>query len=181
MMGIGISRREFARRERCSEGAVRKALDAGRLKALPDGSLDPAQLGSRWRTGYRVPANRAVAQSSIQVVRKVRVSRGKIDFSDLYTNIDKLTERLYSAMDDLDIDFVQTQVALYYLLLFNISLLDASLTNADFIEVTPDGWEVSMRRAIEVASRERNIGPVAALLRNQLEEAYGVLEERSLR
>lgn len=41
----GISIREFARRDGCSEGTVRKALKAGRLAALADGTLDPELIG----------------------------------------------------------------------------------------------------------------------------------------
>lgn len=42
---MGLSRREFAGAEGCSEGAVRYALRQGRLAARPDGTLDPSQLG----------------------------------------------------------------------------------------------------------------------------------------
>jgi hypothetical protein len=49
-MTDGITIREFARREGCSEGTVRKAIKAGRLAVLVDGSLDPALVGT-WRAG----------------------------------------------------------------------------------------------------------------------------------
>ena len=45
---MGLSRREFAKAEGCSEGAVRNALKQKRLKLRPDGTLDPSQLGRRW-------------------------------------------------------------------------------------------------------------------------------------
>jgi hypothetical protein len=45
---MGLSRREFAKSEGCTEGAVRYALKQGRLAARPDGTLDPSQLGGRW-------------------------------------------------------------------------------------------------------------------------------------
>ncbi|MGF6309947.1 hypothetical protein ABIB82_004056 [Bradyrhizobium sp. i1.8.4] len=45
---MGLSRREFAKREGYTEGAVRNALKGGRLVALPDGTLDPSQLGGDW-------------------------------------------------------------------------------------------------------------------------------------
>lgn len=47
----GISIREFARREGCSEGAVRKAIKAGRLATLADGTLDADLIGT-WRTSH---------------------------------------------------------------------------------------------------------------------------------
>lgn len=52
-MSAGISIREFARRDGCDDGLVRRALKAGRLKALPDGTIDPALVGSGWRKTNR--------------------------------------------------------------------------------------------------------------------------------
>jgi hypothetical protein len=49
----GISIREFARREGCNDKLVRRALEGGKLKANPDGSLDPALVGTGWRHGNR--------------------------------------------------------------------------------------------------------------------------------
>jgi hypothetical protein len=45
---MGLSRREFAKSEGCTEGAVRYALKKKRLVARPDGTLDASQLGRRW-------------------------------------------------------------------------------------------------------------------------------------
>ena len=45
----GLSIREFARREGCSDTLVRRAITQGRLKAKKDGTLDPALIGSLWR------------------------------------------------------------------------------------------------------------------------------------
>jgi hypothetical protein len=45
---MGLSRREFAKSEGCTEGAVRYAIKQGRLVARPDGTLDASQLGRRW-------------------------------------------------------------------------------------------------------------------------------------
>ncbi|MDR5743248.1 hypothetical protein QCE73_08780 [Caballeronia sp. LZ029] len=49
---MGISIREFGRRERCDESTVRRAIREGRLSRLPNGKLDAALVGSPWR-----PAN----------------------------------------------------------------------------------------------------------------------------
>lgn len=46
---MGLSIREFARREGCSDTLVRRAITQGRLKAKKDGTLDPALIGSPWR------------------------------------------------------------------------------------------------------------------------------------
>ena len=40
----GLSIREFARREGCSDTLVRRAITQGRLKAKKDGTLDPALI-----------------------------------------------------------------------------------------------------------------------------------------
>jgi hypothetical protein len=50
---MGISIREFARRDGCSDMLVRKAIKAGRLPALADGTLDPLLVGSGWRKANR--------------------------------------------------------------------------------------------------------------------------------
>ena len=55
----GISIREFARREGCSDKLVRNALFAAKLKALPDGTLDPGLVGTGWRHGNRHRAETA--------------------------------------------------------------------------------------------------------------------------
>lgn len=52
-MSAGISFREFARRDGCSDKVVRRAVSEGKLKSLPDGSLDPELVGTGWRKGNR--------------------------------------------------------------------------------------------------------------------------------
>ncbi len=59
MQGIAI--REFARRDGCSDTVVRQdGIRKGMLKPFPDGSLDPALVGTGWRAGNRKPASPAV-------------------------------------------------------------------------------------------------------------------------
>ena len=50
---IGVSIREFSRRDNCDEKLVRRAIKSGRLVALPDGKLDPALVGTGWRRTNR--------------------------------------------------------------------------------------------------------------------------------
>ena len=50
---MGISVRDFARREGCSDTSVRKALKVGRLHLLADGTIDPALVGLAWRKANR--------------------------------------------------------------------------------------------------------------------------------
>ncbi len=49
----GISIREFARREGCSDRLVRRAVEQGKLHALSNGKLNPELVGSGWRHGNR--------------------------------------------------------------------------------------------------------------------------------
>jgi hypothetical protein len=48
---LGISRREFARLDGCTETRVRQAIAEGRLSVLADDSLDRALVGTAWREG----------------------------------------------------------------------------------------------------------------------------------
>ena len=57
----GISIREFARRDKCNERLVRRAIENGHLTALKDGSLDPKLVGSGWRKRNRDRADKAKA------------------------------------------------------------------------------------------------------------------------
>ena len=59
---IGISLREFARRDGCSDMAVRKAIKEGHLHKLSDGSLDPDLVGTGWRASNR----RATSDGTIE-------------------------------------------------------------------------------------------------------------------
>lgn len=45
---MGLSIRQYAVHRGCSHTAVRKALAAGRITALEDGSIDPAQADREW-------------------------------------------------------------------------------------------------------------------------------------
>ncbi|HEY8622695.1 MAG TPA: hypothetical protein VIM74_02420, partial [Casimicrobiaceae bacterium] len=50
---LGISIREFARRDGCNEKLVRRFIKDGRLGALADGTLDPALVATGWRLNNR--------------------------------------------------------------------------------------------------------------------------------
>jgi hypothetical protein len=45
---MGLSRRAYAAHRGCSESAVRKALATGRIRAEPDGTIDPARADAMW-------------------------------------------------------------------------------------------------------------------------------------
>jgi hypothetical protein len=68
-MSDGISIREFARRDGCSEGLVRRAVGSGRLAALPDGLIDPRLVGSGWRKANRRKASEEIAPAAPDLQR----------------------------------------------------------------------------------------------------------------
>lgn len=58
-MPKGLSIREFARRDGCSEKLVRRKIQSGHLIALDDGSIDPKLVGTAWRDSARPGADTA--------------------------------------------------------------------------------------------------------------------------
>jgi hypothetical protein len=48
-MAQGLTQTEFARLSGCVQSTVGSAVRAGRLALLPDGGIDPAQVGTQWR------------------------------------------------------------------------------------------------------------------------------------
>lgn len=63
---IGISIREFARRDGCNEKLVRRAIKEKKLSAHEDGSLDPKLVGTAWRQTNRrsAPADKSADKSA---------------------------------------------------------------------------------------------------------------------
>ena len=45
---MGVSRQSYAAQRGVSEAAVRKAMTAGRITTLPDGTIDPAREDTEW-------------------------------------------------------------------------------------------------------------------------------------
>ena len=56
-MADAISIREFARREHVSDTLVHQALKQGRLAKRPDGTMDPALVGTGWRASAPAGGN----------------------------------------------------------------------------------------------------------------------------
>lgn len=68
-MSIGISIREFARRDDCDPKLVRRAIASGRLRPLPDGTLAAELVGSGWRqTNRRKPAAEGIQKQAERAV-----------------------------------------------------------------------------------------------------------------
>jgi hypothetical protein len=72
---MGLSRREFAKSEDCTEGAVRYAIKKGRLVARPDGTLDASQLGRRWMRNLQPSTKTRVKRNAnpAQIARVTQV------------------------------------------------------------------------------------------------------------
>jgi hypothetical protein len=84
---MGLSRREFAKSEGCTEGAVRYALKQGRLVVRTDGTLDASQLGGRWRLNTAGASKRRAKReaSTAQTARVTQVSAQiPVDVAEYY-------------------------------------------------------------------------------------------------
>lgn len=89
-MSEGISIREYARRRGVSDTAVRKALKAGRIVALPDGKIDEVAANLAWQSNTDpsfqrgAQANRAepIAPAPVQSRLSPRPSRPVVDDDD---------------------------------------------------------------------------------------------------
>lgn len=93
---MGVSRREFARRVGVGESAVRKAIDAGRIELLPDGTIDPNRAAKSWarqtdparskvRTKSTAVRTEQDAADAVTLIRRIlseegAESTGQIDF-----------------------------------------------------------------------------------------------------
>lgn len=94
-MRTGISIREFARRDGCSDTLVRKALKTGHLKAFEDGTLDPELVGSGWREANRKAANphaNTDANSANPTNNVVRIAAVRAPPKDLPPDEDDIAE-----------------------------------------------------------------------------------------
>jgi hypothetical protein len=66
---MGISIRAYARHRGVSDAAVRKAIKAGRVTALPDGTIDPSRADQQWGSNTDQAKQRAVPNEAIRSVR----------------------------------------------------------------------------------------------------------------
>ena len=88
-MAVGVSRRELARQLKVTENAVRKAITAGRIEVLPDGSIDLEAARTAWlaRTdpahsrvgGAPVVRTAEDAQQAVALIRRVLREEGAAD------------------------------------------------------------------------------------------------------
>lgn len=69
---MGLSIRAYARHRGVSHVAVKKAIDTGRITALPDGTIDPDAADAQWAQNTLQP-RRAVAQEQVSSSKARRV------------------------------------------------------------------------------------------------------------
>ncbi len=65
---MGLSIRAYARHRGVSHVAVKKAIDTGRITALPDGTIDPDAADAQWAQNTLQP-RRAAAQEKVGTPR----------------------------------------------------------------------------------------------------------------
>lgn len=94
----GISIREFARRDGCSDKVVRRKIESGHLQALPDGKLHPALVGTDWRARpSRTSATAAISADTVRVSAPVSADLSAVSARDDET-LDEAAERLAPTM-----------------------------------------------------------------------------------
>ncbi|MBS1941695.1 MAG: elements of external origin [Bacteroidetes bacterium] len=64
---MGLSIRAYARHRGVSHVAVKKAIDTGRIRPLPDGTIDPQAADAQWAQNTLQP-RKAIAQEVVQEV-----------------------------------------------------------------------------------------------------------------
>lgn len=76
---IGISIREFARREECNDKLVRRAIEQKKLVTLEDGKLDPSLVGSEWckKNRNKPPADKGADKSADKKTVRTTVLDGR--------------------------------------------------------------------------------------------------------
>ena len=89
---MGMSQRAYARHRGLSEAAVRKAIKAGRISAMPDGTIDQVTADRQWegntnpRMGSEGAASQSTSGSLLQaraVHEVVKVQTSKVRLSKL--------------------------------------------------------------------------------------------------
>jgi hypothetical protein len=66
---MGISIRAYARQRGVSDAAVRKAIKAGRITPLPDGTIDPSRADKQWGSNTDQAKQRPIPNEAVQAVR----------------------------------------------------------------------------------------------------------------
>lgn len=70
----GISLREFAMRDGCSEKLVRRGISRGYITRFPDGSVDQKFIGTGWRESARIAGAMEIAADTPMKPVRAQVS-----------------------------------------------------------------------------------------------------------
>jgi hypothetical protein len=124
---LGISVREFARRDGCSEKLVRRHVERGGITKLPDGSLDPACVG----TGWRESARRQMTDADIAADTSAKMETVRTELSAAVIPVEAQTFAL--AADSWAVDLA-------------LILLRRGMPRAD-AQAIVEAWLVAARRA----------------------------------
>lgn len=103
-MSQGLSIREFARRDGCSDTLVRRAIKQGRLNTLGGGTLDPALIGTGWRDANAKGAKGASANTvapSVRTSKKAAAPKGPSPQTSVPTD-DELAKQAQDIIDSGD-------------------------------------------------------------------------------
>jgi hypothetical protein len=92
-MTMGVSRREFAKQIGVSEGAVRKAIQTGRIEALPDGTIDPVAALRAW-TSNTDPSRIGLRQTAMPAATTQALVRPVVTSDDAKAAVNLITRIL---------------------------------------------------------------------------------------
>lgn len=107
---MGISRRQFARTIGVDEKAVRKAIDAGRIKLLPDGTIDEAQAVEQWSRSTDPARTKVRPGPKVRTRQKATSVRTEEDAADAITLIRRILAE-EGADSSGEIDFGMARIA----------------------------------------------------------------------
>ena len=72
---MGLSIRAYARHRGVSHVAVKKAIDTGRITALPDGTIDPDSADAQWAQNTLQPRKAAVPEAASAPEASIKATR----------------------------------------------------------------------------------------------------------
>ncbi len=73
---MGVSQREYARRRGVFHGAVQYAIKTGKIKPLPDGTIDPERADKEWGEHQ---ATNARVQKAAEEIKIAQASKAKAE------------------------------------------------------------------------------------------------------
>ena len=107
---MGVSRRELARRIGVGESAVRKAIEAGRIELLPDGTIDPDRAAKSWarqtdparskvRTKSTAVRTEQDATDAVTLIRRILSEEGADSSGEIDFGMARIAETILKARE----------------------------------------------------------------------------------